>query len=199
MKIFFGFIFLPCFFCSFGAFSQEKEMYVIITDIKPEIGVETEVYLGDRMLSQRRRQWRECITPLRAFKRVGNWGAAQVAHKEGEPLCKRSANDKTDRYWPNYINWLGNGELSAQVRWTPKKNKSKLCICQGAFCNHCVKNIDESEMKKANLFVYAPNSSQQVIEYIGNSDNLLTFTYGEFADGDLRETVNREFQVDLNK
>ena len=191
------FIFTLLFMVPNLVLAEEKELYATITDNQPERGVENERYLGDRMLAQRVGQWKECIVPLRTFERSANMGAARVTHKADEPLCKRSASDKKDRYWPNYVNWTPN--FTYEVRWTPKKNKSKLCICSAGFCMACVKKIDENDVDESIAFVYQPNSLQQLIEYTGSNDNLLTFTYSEFRDGYAREAFNREFQVDLDK
>ena len=183
--------------------AEEKELYVTVTYNQPELGVENEVYLGDRMLAQRVGQWKECIVPLRTFERSARYGMATVVHKAEEPICKKNASDKRDRYLPTYDNFIfieskGYESLNYEVRWTPQKSKSKICICFIG-CSSCIKNIDENDVEERIAFLYTPNSLQQVIEYTGSNGDLLTFTYSEFRDSYAREAFNREFQVDLGK
>lgn len=192
--------FLLIFFSIASAIADERELYANLTDNVPEIGTTQEVFLGDRMLAQREGQWRECITPLDTLQRKAGFGMVQVTHKAGEAMCKRSASGKKDRYYANYANFTNSeGSFSYEVQWKPKKNKSKLCICQMGFCGTCVKKINEDQVEEQIAFVYKNNSVQQVIEYTGRNENTLTFTYSEFSDGYAREAFNREFQVDLDK
>ena len=89
---------------------------------------------------------------------------------------------------------------SLEVQWKPKGNKSKLCLCAPLnFCGNCVKNIRSDQVDEQVTFVYRPNSIQQVIEYTGRNEDMLTFTYSEFRNGYALEAYNRQFQVDLAK
>ena len=81
--------------------AEEKELYATVTDNVPEVRQETEVYLGDRMLSQRTGQWKECITPVDDIQRKAAMGQALIVHKGGEPICKKNAGSKKERYWPS--------------------------------------------------------------------------------------------------
>ncbi len=185
---------------SLNGLTEVKELYATITDNVPSVGQEAEVYLGDRMLSQRTGQWKECITPQNDLQRTA-MGGVRAVYKAGEPLCRESASYKKGRYIPNYVNYTQRGSVyngSYPVRWTPKGNKSKLCVCIG-ICGACVKNLREDEVVSEIAFIYKPNSIQQIIEYTGRNENILTFTYSEFRDGYAREAFNREFQVDLDK
>ena len=54
--------------CS-SAVAQDKTLYEEEVYNQPERGVETEVYLGDRMLTQQVGEWKECITPKRTYEK----------------------------------------------------------------------------------------------------------------------------------
>ena len=190
--------------CSaFTLAADQKELYATLTDNIPIIGKTNEVFLGDRMLAQREGRWQECIIPVDTLQRKADlW--AEVVHKGGEPLCKRSATGKKDRYYANYPNYIIRGGMGAaqshEVQWKPKGNKSKLCLCPPlSFCGNCVKNIRSDQVDEQVTFVYRPNSIQQVIEYTGRNEDMLTFTYSEFRNGYALEAYNRQFQVDLAK
>ncbi|MDC0938942.1 hypothetical protein OAR95_00260 [Pseudomonadales bacterium] len=194
------FFLLMVLFSTAQAIAEERELYAYLTDNVPKVGETQEVFLGDRMLAQREGQWRECLTPIDTLERSANMGMARVIHKGGEPLCKRSATGKKDRYYANYSNWIqGSDGFNYEVQWKPKKNKSKLCICQMGFCTACIKKITQDQVEEKIAFVYKSNTVQQAIEYTGRNENILTFTYSEFMDGYAREAFNREFQVDLDK
>ena len=48
-------------------YGSENTLYEETMYNKPGLGSETEVYLGDRMLSQEVGEWRECITPKKSY------------------------------------------------------------------------------------------------------------------------------------
>lgn len=179
---------------SFGvsAIAQDRTLYEETIYNKPDIGIENEVYLGDRMLAQQIGEWKECVTPRKTYK--SSVFGYIATYKGREPICKRELGDKY--YWPNYINTVGHGqELIQKVSWKGKKGKYKLCN-QGTFC---IKNLTEDDVDTGAAFIYTENSFQQTIAYDGRSGDILKFNYAEFTGGFAREAFSREFQVDLSE
>jgi len=66
--------------------ASERVLYEDIAHNKPEVGLESEVYLGDRMLVQARGEWRECITPKMTYKKKSVGYTAE--YRANEPICK---------------------------------------------------------------------------------------------------------------
>ena len=179
-----------------AAIAQDRTLYEETIYNKPDIGVETEVYLGDRMLAQQIGEWKECITPKKTYTyRGGGW---VYTYKGNEPMCKVTLKDKY--YMPTYINAVGhNNDQAAPVRWKKKGDKSSLCGCVGPFCGGCAKKLSEDDVKDGETFIYNENSFQQTIEYAGRSGDILKFNYSEFSGGFARQAFTREFQVDLSE
>jgi hypothetical protein len=177
-------------------YGSEKTLYEEVIYNKPDLGDATEVYLGDRMLSQQVGAWKECITPKNTFlKKSMGW---VYTYKGGEPICKTKVKDKY--YLPTYINAVGfDQDQLMSVRWKKKGNKSSLCGCNMGFCGGCAKKLSEDAVEEGETFVYRENSWQQTIEYAGRSGDILKFAYSEFSDGWARQAFTREFQVDLSE
>ena len=174
-------------------FGSDKTLYEETVYNKPDLGSETEVYLGDRMLSQQVGEWRECITPRKTFSKTARtW---TVTYKAREPMCKARLNSK--HYLPTYVNARGREERTHTVSWKGKKGKYKLC--QNGLVNAlCIENLNENDVQIGEAFIYTANSFQQTIEYAGRSDQILKFNYAEFTDGWGGGGFSREFQVDLS-
>jgi len=175
---------------------SEKTLYEEVVFNKPEVASVTEVYLGDRMLSQQVGEWKECITPKKTLSKQ-NWGGAKFVFKANQPMCKLDLDSKY--FTPTYH--LAEGVSGIfPVRWKQKGNKSSLCACPPmASCGVCVKKLPEDAVKHGQTFIYSENSFQQTIEYSGRSDDILKFNYSEFSDGFARQAFTREFQIDLSE
>lgn len=172
------------------AHAAEKVMYQEITDNKPEVGISATVYLGDRMLEQRRGQWQECIVPK--FSSSKTMIGSTFIVKSGEPLCK--SNPKAKKY--NAVSYMNGNVVPYEVNFKPTKDGGfKLCAA-GAICTD-LRSL--SEIESGPWFVYDKNRFQQVIEYAGRNGDNLKFTYSEFTDGFSRQAFTREFQVDLTQ
>ena len=182
---------------SMQLWGAENILYEEVIYNKPDVGSSTEVYLGDRMLSQQIGEWKECITPKKTFSKKP-WGAAHsFIYKAGEPMCK--LNLKSKHYTPTYANA---GEGTYPVRWKKKGGKSSLCACPPesmGMCAACIKKLSEDDVEDGETFIYNENSFQQTIEYAGRSGDILKFNYSEFSDGFARQAFTREFQVDLSE
>lgn len=74
--------------------AAEKAMYQELTDNKPDMGVSTTVYLGDRMLEQRRGQYQECIIPKFSSDSKDFIGINHFIIKANEPLCRPSLSEE---------------------------------------------------------------------------------------------------------
>mgnify|MGYP006081953375 FL=1 len=181
---------------SASSIAQDRTLYEETIYNKPDIRVESEVYLGDRMLVQQVGEWKECITPSKSYsKRSMGW---EYLYKSGEPICKRELKDKY--YWPTYLNSVGhNNDMTSKVRWKGKKGKYTLCQVQSGFAGGCIKKLSEDAVKSGETFIYSENSFQQTIAYEGKSGEILKFNYAEFSGGFAREAFSREFQIDLNE
>jgi hypothetical protein len=171
-------------------------MYQEITDNKPDVGVSTSVYMGDRMMEQRRGQYQECIVPKFDSTKSVNLGAAKVFVKKGIPLCKSSATAKN--YTSPYVNWTPNFQYDFALK--PGKGDSlDICITTMGIKSGCTKGKLKSDYETNPYFIYSTNSFQQTVEYAGRSGDILKFVYSEFADGYARQAFTREFQVDLSE
>lgn len=177
-----------------AALASDPVMYQEITDNKPDVGVSTTVYLGDRMLEQRQGQWQECIIPKFTEEKSFGFGTRGII-KSGQPICKVNQGDKAEYRPHSYPNWFANGS------WTgPFSLKFEIKAGNCRFHNgvkfdwHPCEQFDSSP-----FFVFRENSFQQTIEYAGRNGDILKFTYSEFADGYARQAFTREFQVDLSQ
>jgi hypothetical protein len=180
-----------------AAHAGEKVMYQEITDNKPEVGISTTVYLGDRMLEQRRGQYQECIIPK--FDSAEKYmGMGLFIIKSGEPLCKSTPSAKY--YTAHYINYPDpRAPGTYEVSIKEKKGELKFCMHFRGMDAYCTKGKTRADVSSEPFFVYSPNSFQQVIEYAGRNGDNLKFTYSEFSDGYARQAFTREFQVDLTQ
>ena len=178
------------------AHAAEKVMYQEITDNKPEVGVSATVYLGDRMLEQRRGSYKDCIVPKFDNRQSGSMGIGWVTVKSGVPVCKQVPSSKY--YTANYLNWMDQSNFDFTfVRKKP--NLFEICITQMGMKAGCTKGKLETDYETGPWFIYRVNSIQQVIEYAGRNGDNLKFTYSEFSDGYARQAFTREFQVDLTQ
>lgn len=171
--------------------SDDKVLYEEITDNKPAIGIASEVYLGDRMLTQATGAWRECITMKTTLQKTQMGYTA--TYKSNEPMCKMNIKDKN--YMPTYEIFAG--YPNAPVVWKPKGKRSKICIKVVVGTSYCVKKLPEDAVLENVTFIYSNNTFQQSLEYAGRSGDILKFNYSEFTGGFAREAFSREFQVDL--
>ena len=169
-------------------------LYEEVVYSTPQVGNTTEVYLGDRMLSQQVGEWKECITPKKTYSKKP-LGGANFVYKAGEPMCKVNLDSKY--YTPTYANAEGNIH---PVRWRKKGDKSSLCACPDmGLCAACIKKLSEEDVEDSETFIFRQNSFQQTLEYAGRSNDILKFNYSEFTNGFARQAFTREFQVDLSE
>jgi hypothetical protein len=172
-----------------AAHAGEKVMYQAITDNKPNVGISATVYLGDRMLEQRRGRWQECIVPK--FSSNKSILGTSFIVKADEPICK--AGPKAKKY--DAVSYVNGGVVPWQVNFKPQKNgQFKLCAI-----SICTDPRNLSEIESGPWFIYDKNLFQQTVEYGGRSGDILKFTYSEFTDGFARQAFTREFQVDLTQ
>tara|TARA_B100001093_G_C26773397_1_gene991201 strand:- start:627 stop:1304 length:678 start_codon:yes stop_codon:yes gene_type:complete len=184
---------LVLFFFQFVS-AEERVLYEQVIDNKPALQTEATVYLGDRMLTQRKGAWKECITPKETLQ-VKKWGF-NVVYKGNEPACKASLGSKD--YTPTYE--LVPNQPMMDIVWKPKANKSKLCVRMiFGGTNYCAKKLSEDSVVEGETFIYEPNSFQQSWEYAGRNDDILKFAYSEFTDNFSRQAFSREFQIDLSE
>lgn len=180
------------------AYAADKVLYEDITDHKPDIGVSTTVYLGDRMLEQRHGQYKECIVPKfsHSAKKIGGW---LLTIRQGEPICKTDID--SDSYLPNYINGQSSAaEAVYDVKLKSEKDGTyKICLTQMGMNATCAKGKTATDFDAGPWFSYNKDSFQQTIEYSGRIGSVLKFTYSEFSDGYARQAFTREFQIDLNE
>ena len=159
-----------------AAHAADKVMYQEITDNKPEVGVSTTVYLGDRMLEQRRGEFKDCLVPKFSVNKTQNLGMARFVIKQGEPLCKLTSGAK--HYTPNYVNWTGgkNVEMTLNISLVKKGSTYNVCYSSMGFKGGCEKDKTEADFNAGPWFLYTVNSVQQTIEYAGRSGDGLKFT-----------------------
>lgn len=180
-----------------AAQAAEKVMYQDVTDNKPDVGVSTTVYLGDRMLEQRHGQYQECVVPK--FNSAEKYmGMGLFIIKSGEPICKSTQSSKY--YTAHYVNYPDpKAPGSYEVSIKEKGSELKFCMHYMGMDAYCTKGKTLADVSTEPFFVYSPNSLQQTIEYAGRNGDVLKFIYSEFSDGYARQAFNREFQVDLTQ
>lgn len=191
---------LACVMTSTVSVARDIVMYQQVTDNKPDIGVSTTVYLGDRMLQQRRGQYQECIVPKFDYQKSMNLGMGRFVVKSGQPICKKEPNSKN--YTPNYVNWIGGTNVQLTYDIALKQDDSGLlniCISSMGAKWGCTKDKTPQDYEGEPYFLHNVNSLQQTIEYAGRSGSVLKFIYSEFQDGFARQAFTREFQADLNE
>ncbi len=196
----FSVVALACAMVSTISLARDIVMYQQITDNKPDIGVSTTVYLGDRMLQQRRGQYQECIVPKFDYQKSMYLGIGTFVVKAGQPICKKEPDSKN--YTPNYVNWLGGTDAQLTYDVALKQENGGLlniCLSSGGVKSGCTKDKNPSDYESEPYFLYNVNSLQQTIEYAGRSGAVLKFIYSEFQDGFARQAFTREFQSDLNE
>ena len=174
-----------------GSIAQagEKAMYQDVTDNKPDMGVSVTVYLGDRMLEQRRGQYQECVVPK--FSSAEKYmGMGLFIIKSGEPLCRSAPSSKY--YTAQYVNYPNpKAPGSYEVNIKEKGTELKFCMHYMGMDAYCTKGKTRADISTEPFFVYRPNSLQQTIEYSGRNGDNLKFTYSEFSDGYARQASTR--------
>lgn len=180
-----------------AAYAAEKVMYKVISDNKPDVGVSTTVYLGDRMLEQRHGQYQECLVPnFNSSQKYMGMGLFII--KSGEPLCKSTPTSKY--YNAQYINYPDpKAPGSYEVSVKDKGAELKFCMHFRGMDAYCTKGKTRADVSTEPFFVYSPNTLQKTIEYAGRNGDNLKFIYSEFSDGFARQAFTREFQVDLSQ
>jgi hypothetical protein len=188
--------------CGSAACAGERVMYQEITDNKPDVGVSTTVYLGDRMLEQRHGQWLECINRNFELSKI----SMELQHPRpyggsvNSILCKKGGAQSNV-----YTGFPKPGEPSDQsfgiALWAfDDKGKIKFYHPRDTSKNACSFPMSYADLSPAPPhFVYSVNSLQQTLEYAGRNGGILKFIYTEFVNDLARPAFTREFQVDLGQ
>ncbi len=146
-----------------ATYAQGVVMYQQVTDNKPDVGVSTTVYLGDRMLQQRHGQYQECIVPKFDLQKSMNLGMARFIVQSGKPICKISPEE--NYYTPNYINWIGGSDVRStyNVALVDKGDGFlNICIVSMGVKSGCTKDKRREDYESEPYFVYSINSLQQL-------------------------------------
>lgn len=178
---------------------EPVEMFTLITMDFPEVGVTKESFLGDKLLTQVKGEYQDCIVPSMEHTK-SKFGGTLYTIKANVPICKSEPGER--HYKPNYINYSlpsMNSYTMLPVVYTEKKGKGRLCIQSLGWKGTCAKNLNEDDVKIGPHFVTSPNSIQQSIEYVSKSKELLIFSYNEYNENWSNIISNREFQIDLNE
>ena len=199
----------------FAISSQDEPLYEQLINNVPAEGEERTVYLGDRMLTQRHGQFKECLVPRKNLS-INSRGTG-YEFLRGKPVCKTKADD--EYYYPNYTlstNCRGIENVGTCVYFqtqpilfvenesdyelhiaTPKLREFGKPKFHKAFQ---MKGINKKDIVvDQKFFLYTEDTFQQVLEYSGKSGSVLRFTYSEFIEGLARDAYTREFTVDLNE
>lgn len=178
---------------------EPVEMFTLITNDFPEVGTTNEAFLGDKLLTQVKGEYRDCIVPSMDHTK-SKFGGALYTIKANVPICKTELGER--HYKPDYINYslpsMGSYTMLPVV-YSVKKGKGRLCIQSLGWKGTCAKNLNEDDIKIGPHFVTSPNSTQKSIEYISKRNELLVFSYNEYTDDWSNGLSNREFQIDLNE
>jgi hypothetical protein len=186
-------------------FSVKKEdagnqsLYSVIEDSKPLVGDIMRVYMGDKMMLERRGYYAECITPNFSTNEKPMGGKPWFI-KEGEPLCKMNSQSKG--YTPSYVNVDSpDGDRKpVTVKYNKKKDTYKVCIKPGGFASlACKKDAKKGDLNEGYGFVSVESSMQRTIEYVGKSNGVVKFIYSEFIENMARDRFTREFEVNLSE
>ncbi len=201
---------------SIHIFSESKPLYQNLIDNIPELGKESTVYLGDRMLTQRQGQFKECFVPKRNF--VADSKGTGFEFLSNKPVCK--IDEDGEYYYANYTlssNCRGIETVGTCVYFTSASSPVLLIENEIDYELHIgfpksfgkgfkfnkaykIKGINKNDLKvDQNWFLYEEDSFQQTIEYSGKSGDILKFIYSEFTAGFARQAFTREFTADLSE
>ena len=191
-------------FGSFGAIADDSlfidpnnpEPWVETPENIPIINEETTVYLGDRMLLQRRGLFKQCLeSKIDLTVTMGNmWEEDRdYSIKIGDVICnrKKPLSPSCDGC---YID-----QKTKVINWISEKRKKISYSRDGWELKKFTKDEFKASFKPVVRYEVIENTLQRSLEYAGKNGNLLKFIYSEFKDNLARDAFTREFQIDLNE
>ncbi|MDC0370770.1 hypothetical protein OAM86_02965 [Porticoccaceae bacterium] len=182
---------------SLGFAVEDSELYKATIYSLPEAGKESRAYLGDRVLTTKAGEWRECITPLSTHEDTAyTWTAI---YRGGEPICKLNARVKY--FTPDYMNSIAaqnhSPDTKLDVRWKKKGDRSSLCLWALFRASNCIKKLRESDVVESYEFIGDPSTYSQVLHYEGKNESILEFGYSEVSQALGIERRVRVLKIDL--
>lgn len=181
-----------------GTNIDEADMYKVMDDSIPSPNKMMRVYMGDKMMLQRRGYFADCIIPHFDAKDTVTGGWTYFI-KADIPACKEKPKDK--KYTTPYTNGI-NGNKEDMMPMSFKQNKDgkyEVCLSRWGFSAVCEKDLTNSDVTIGPAFISQPSSLQRTIEYAGKHGSQVKFIYSEFKGGLARDAFTREFEVDLNE
>ena len=178
----------------------DVDLYSVLNDTRPKKNKIYKVYMGDRMIHERKGYFSECFKPFFSHN-VNLLGGWNLLIKEGVPICKKSAKSKNFDNVP-YVNGKNGNDIALyhiSLKYYKKKDVYKICMKTSGLSATCKKDIKQNEFEISNGFVSVENELQRTIEYSGKSGNELRFIYSEFISGYARDAFNREFTMDISE
>ena len=159
----------------------------------PKIGTRATVNLGDQMMVRYFGWEVDCVVPNFDFS------SARADIRRDVPICggasgvnyfrvkRASTTTHTYTSWGVTDEWsiseIGNGQSS----WCYRGHKNS---CH----ERPITDYEKIKQQRAST-----DNFQQVIEYMGRNDNILSFVYAEFKENTARAPFTRNFQIDLSK
>ena len=185
-----------------GQGSVANELFSISSQSTPGLGETQSSFLGENMITKRTGQYLPCLEFNVSLKKEFSSAfmkGIQVINK-GDLFCKRGS----DRlYWQGFGLSVGMvTPFPAQVGFLELKEgkkTSKACF-QTAKCFKKLKNdIFNAQFDRVDKFIVeGVDSFQHSIEYSGKDGSILTFTYYANPNNWTRDSVTREFKMDLD-
>ena len=182
---------------SLGFAVEDSELYKATIYSLPEAGKESRANLGDRVLTTKAGEWRECITPLSTHEDTAyTWTAI---YRGGEPICK--LNGRAKYFTPDYMNAVAAQNHSPaqkyDVRWKKNGDRSSLCVWALFKTSNCIKKLSESAVMESYEFISDPSTYSQTLYYEGKNESILEFSYSEVSQGLGLERRTRVLKIDL--
>ena len=192
----------------------DELMYQELIDDVPKVDTLNTVYLGDRMLYQRRGMYASCFVPK---QRLAITYGSEFEFLKNNPVCKRALN--SDAYTTTYtLNTNCRGKEDQGTCPLVLNNPVKLVETETNYELHVgtempfsskikyhkkmkLKGIDKQSLKfyEAYFIHNDEDDFQRAIEYAGRNGNSVNFIYSEFSKKMARPAFTREFQIDLSE
>jgi hypothetical protein len=178
-----------------------------IEDI-PEIGLESTIYLGDKMMLQRSGRYLNCLRSGKLFERdyIG-W----IRRIEQDGLLCASDIASEEDFYPYGFNSIVSSKTGKPMppvsgfgdwHFNFEEKRGRIWI-RHVPSRTVVEKISPEEFEQffvpEKRYQISSEYNQRTIEYLGRNGRLLKFLYSEFRDNAARVAFTREFQLDLNE
>jgi|SaaInlStandDraft_1057018.scaffolds.fasta_scaffold24872_2 hypothetical protein len=169
---------------------QAQTTYTSETSLVPEVGVSADAYVGDRIFERMVGTMRECLVPTFSFEKH------YLTVEAGKPMCLGSPDD--DEYVPSYANDNTRYDGAPGKRNLLLKEKSGKYTLKFEKTRLSIKGLSEEEIGKKQVFFPQGRDGHKFVSYLGMSDSMAKFQYGEVDESGLERNKFDSF-LDINE